>query len=149
MRKFRLFNLVMMAIVLLNTSMLGAVPALAETRAWDQDEVMKLADEFVISLSKISLATKTAAQQETVIRQRMRDGAVSGLGRLSEIASGYAKQLHRGRGHSATELYFEQVRELFHNIRSGARDAIPAKQQRENIAAAEKLLDQLAEYYDD
>ena len=42
-----------------------------------------------------------------------------------------------------------QVRELFHSIRGGARDAIPTSQQGENIEAAEKLLDQLADYYEE
>ncbi len=149
MRSFDLLRLILTVILLFNASLLKPSPVQAETPAWDQDEVTKLADQFMISLAKISLATKTANPQDTAIHQRMRDGAVSGLGRLREIASGYAKQLHKGRGRSATELYFGQVRELFHNIRGGARDAIPAKQQGENIAAAERLLDQLAEYYED
>lgn len=149
MTRFRSLNLLVAIAAIIGGFLLVAVPTLAEPEAWDQDEVTELADQFMISLARISLAAKTATQQETAIQQRMRDGAVSGLGRLREVASGYSKQLHNGRGRSATELYFGQVRELFQNIRGGARDAIPAKQQGENIAAAEKLLDQLAKYYED
>ena len=149
MQKTRHFKIILWTTLVLSASLPGPLPAQAETRSWDQDEVTMLADQFMISLAKISLAAKKATQQETAIQQRMRDGAVSGLGRLREVASGYAKQLHSGRGQSATELYFAQVRELFNNVRRTARDAIPAKQQGENIEAAEKLLDKLAEYYDD
>lgn len=134
--------------VVFSTWMLGAGVALAEPQEWDQKEATRLAREFAESIEKIAIAAKTAPLQKTAIQQRTRDGAVNGLGDVRKAADAYAKQLESGRDGSATELFFAQVRQLFQQTLSVARDAVASDEQRSNLEAAEKTLDQLARYYD-
>ena len=129
--------------------MLGVGPALAEPKAWDQNEVKRLAGEFAQSLAKISAAAGVAPPQETAMQQRTRDAAVGRLGSVHEAADGLAKRLANGWDRSDTQLYFEQVRELFDQARGVAGDAVAKAEQRSNLDAAEKLLGQLARYFDD
>jgi len=135
-------------VVVLASWLLGAGMAVAEPQEWDQQEATKLAQEFVETIDKIIAGAKTAPLQKTAIRQRTRDGAVSGLSAVRKSAEAYAKQLESGRDGSATELFFAQVREGFEQTRSVARDAVASGEQRSNLETAEKLLDQLARYYD-
>lgn len=128
--------------------LLGSGAAFAEPQEWDQKEASRLAGEFAQSIEKISTAAKTAGLQKTAIQQRTRDGAVNRLRGVREAADALAKQLAGGRDRSATELFFAQVRQLFQQTRAVARDAVASDEQSSNLEAAEKLLDQLARYYD-
>jgi hypothetical protein len=135
-------------VVMLAAWLLGAGLAIAEPQEWDQQEATKLAQEFVVTIEKIIAGAKTAPLQQTAIRQRTRDGAVNGLNNVRKSAEAFAKQLESGRDGSATELFFAQVRQGFEQTLSVARDAVASGEQLSNLEAAEKLLDQLARYYD-
>ena len=149
MRKIGLPTAVAMVTLCVAASLVGGAPARAATKAWNQDEAKKLASSFVLSLDKIALEAESATQQETAIQQRMRDGTVNNLRRLREIAGAYSKQLRKGRGRSATELFFGQVQELYNELRRGTRDVVPGTTQAANLVKAEEIIEQLAEFYED
>ncbi|MBW2294156.1 MAG: hypothetical protein JRG94_17865 [Deltaproteobacteria bacterium] len=148
MTRMRSPRIVGRIVVVLIALQLGAAPALAEPQEWNQKEASRLAGEFAQSIEKISTAAKTAGLQKTAIQQRTRDGAVNRLRGVREAADALAKQLAGGRDRSATELFFAQVRQLFQQTRAVARDAVAGDEQSSNLEAAEKLLDQLARYYE-
>ena len=148
MSQFRHPEMISISIVVFATWLIGAGVALAEPQPWDQQEVGRLSAALSQTLTEISMAAKTAPMQQTAIQQRTRDGAVNSLHRVRQAADAFAKQIAGGRDRGATELFFAQVRQLFHEMRSVARDAVPSPEQEANLAAAEKLLDELARYYD-
>ena len=147
MKQIRSVEWVGISAGILASSLLGVGLAFAEPQQWNQKEVTRLASEFASSIEKISNTAKSAPLQKSAIQQRKRDGAVNRLGGLQESADAFAKQLAEGRDRSSTELFFPQVRELFHQTIAVARDAEAGEEQRANLEAAEKLLDQLARYY--
>jgi hypothetical protein len=119
----------------------------APAPAWNQKEVLRLAEELAAELDQADAASRAAPPQATALQQRTRDAAANSFHRVHDAAADFAKKLRQGRDRETTEAHFKNVRTAFENTRKIARDAVATPDVDQHLRRASELIQQLARFY--
>ena len=128
-------------------AVIAASGAAAEQPRWNQQEVLGLAEQLVRVLDETAAAAREAPPQATVMQQRTRDDAANGLRRVREAASDYAAKLRKGWDRDMTEAYLRNVKKMFRDSRTLARDAVPTEKVEQKLRETDEVLGRLSRYY--
>ena len=121
--------------------------ARAEEPKWNQQEVLRLADELGEVLRAAEAASREAPPQATALQQRKRDAAANGFHRIQKAAADFSAKLRAGWDREMTQAYFRNVRDTFESTRKLAGDAVPTEKVNQHLTRADELLQQLARFY--
>jgi hypothetical protein len=114
---------------------------------WNAQQVLGLAEQLVRALDETAAAAREAPPQATVMQQRTRDGAVTGLRETRQLAGDYLAKLRKGWDRDMTEAYLRSVKRKFSESRKLARDAVPTEEVEEKLRETDGILEQLSRYY--
>ena len=128
-------------------AVIAASAATTAEPAWNQNEVLGLAEQLVRVLDETAAAAREAPPQATVMQQRTRDDAANGLRHVRDAASDYAAKLRKGWDRDMTEAYLRNVKKMFKDSRKLARDAVPTEKVEQKLRETDELLGRLSRYY--
>jgi len=127
-------------------SILLAGPGFAESTAWDEAEVTKLANELVAAVSAIK--RNIAGRREEADPQSARWVVLDDLMQLQHRAVAFEGLVRAGQGRDATAPVFRRIRTAVEHARRDAQAFPDIQKQQKRIDQANSALEKLSIYYE-
>ncbi len=135
-------------IVLAVIVLLSAAAAWANaSEPWPAERALELASELEKTLEAGLAEAVTAPQQQTMLQQRTRDGALAGMKSAHAVSRELATKLRIGWDRDDTELLFSQLETAVGRARETAADAVPQAAVAPLLTKLSSLLAELGELY--
>ena len=129
-------------------SLLAPVQARAERTAWNQEQVAAIASDLAMAIEKVKSSVEADPEQASVLQERRRQGALVDLRRLGRLSADLAAKLKAGQGLQETESIYDEIQAVRRQARDAGRDVLNPESTVRDVAAARRMLERLAPYYE-
>ncbi len=130
------------------SSLLAPVQARAERTAWNQEQVAAIASDLALAIEKVKSSAKGDPEQASVVQERRRQGVLVDLQRLSRLSADLAAKLKAGQGIRETAPIYDEIQTVRRQARDAGRDVLNPESTVRDVAAARRMLERLAPYYE-
>lgn len=128
---------------------IGAPGAGASEEDFDQQAATETAEALSRSLAELLADPGLTTPQPTAMQDRERNAAVVTIRELESMTKELTRRLESGRGFSATDPLYQQLKLMRGDIRSYARRTWLPKGTQEKAQRAAELLSELGRLYGD
>jgi hypothetical protein len=140
---------IVLAVGSLSVALLISAPAAeAVERAWEQDRLTELAEQFAEAASEVRTELHRQGSQSVASMQaRAHHEFVDQVRLVTREAKHLASELKAGRSHDGTFPVYRRIQSLIRSAQTNARKLFVQAPVQEKIDAARAILDQIEPFY--